>query len=83
MRLLKSAASTAQESLDDRLAKARSVLDELSLLTASGERIADRFERAAGDRSRAGAAPSVLASRLDALKPQRGDTRAAIAGHVR
>ena len=83
MRHLKSAASTAQESLDDRLAKARGVLDELSLLTASGERIAERFEKAATDRSRPGASPSVLANRLDALKPQRTETRPAIAGHVR
>ncbi|HWU25821.1 MAG TPA: DUF6468 domain-containing protein [Rhizomicrobium sp.] len=81
MRLLKSAASTAQESLDERLAKTRNVLDELSLLTASGERIADRIEKGSSERNRAAGTPGVLASRLDALKPGRADGR--LAGQVR
>jgi len=46
MRALKSSAAEAAETLDARLAKARTTIDELSLLTASGERIAERFDRA-------------------------------------
>jgi phage shock protein A len=46
MRALKATASGAAETLDERLARARSTIDELSLLTASGERIAERFDRA-------------------------------------
>ena len=71
MRMLKSAASGAGEALDERLSRARSLSDELALLTNSGERIAQRIERGAvRRRSRARArTPSVLANRLDALKP--------------
>ncbi len=46
MRALKATASGAAETLDERLARARSIIDELSLLTASGDRIAERFDRA-------------------------------------
>jgi hypothetical protein len=46
LQLLKAAANGAAETLDTRLANARSMIDELSLLTASGERIAGRFEQA-------------------------------------
>jgi hypothetical protein len=45
LRALKSAAGEAAVTLDDRLKRARLHIDELSLLTASGERIADRIER--------------------------------------
>ena len=45
MRMLKVAASSAAENLDERMSRARGIIDELSLLTASGERIADRIER--------------------------------------
>src|SRR5208282_1859480 len=45
MRLLKTAAASAAETLDERVARARAVIDELSLLTTSGERIATRIER--------------------------------------
>jgi hypothetical protein len=41
------AAGEAAETLDDRLKRARALSDELSLLTNSGERIAQRFDRAA------------------------------------
>ena len=44
MRLLKSAASGAAQALDERVGSARSLIDELSFLTASGERIAQRIE---------------------------------------
>jgi len=71
LRALKSAASGAAETLDERLRRARLLADELALLTASGERIAERFEGAAKP-----AAPSHLPSgsvmhRLDALKAVR------------
>jgi ABC-type transporter Mla subunit MlaD len=51
MRALKATASGAADTLDERLARARSIIDELSLLTASGERIAERFDRSADARS--------------------------------
>jgi len=75
VRALKAAATGAAETLDDRLAKARSTIDELSLLTASGERIAERFDRAVSPQSRP-QPPSELPSgsimkRLDALRAVR------------
>ena len=74
MRALKATASGAADTLDERLARARSVIDELSLLTASGERIAERFDRASDNRS--ARAESNLPSgsvmkRLDALRTVR------------
>ena len=45
MRMLKSAASGAVELLDEKVTTARAAIDELSLLAASGERIAARMER--------------------------------------
>jgi ABC-type transporter Mla subunit MlaD len=81
MRALKATASGAAETLDERLARSRSVIDELSLLTASGERIAERFDRAsdASAASRAPAAASAngnlpsgsIMKRLDALRAVR------------
>ena len=47
LRALKSAAGEAAHTLDDRLKRARLHIDELSVLTASGERIAQRMEGAA------------------------------------
>ena len=44
LRALKSAAGEAAQTLDERLKRARLHIDELSLLTASGERIAQRME---------------------------------------
>lgn len=46
IRALKSAAGEAAETLDERLKRARALSDELSLITNSGERIAQRFDRA-------------------------------------
>ena len=74
LRALKSAASSAAETLDERLRRARLLADELALLTASGERIAERFEGSAKPAERG--APSHLPSgsvmhRLDALKAVR------------
>jgi len=47
LRALKSAAGEAAQTLDERLKRARLHIDELSLLTASGERIAQRMEASA------------------------------------
>ena len=47
LRALKSAAGEASQTLDDRLKRARLHIDELSVLTASGERIAQRMEASA------------------------------------
>lgn len=45
IRMLKTAAATAGENLDQRVTRGQSLVDELSLLLASGERIAGRIER--------------------------------------
>jgi hypothetical protein len=50
LRALKSAAGEAAQTLDERLKRARLHIDELSVLTASGERIALRMECAATPR---------------------------------
>ena len=79
MRALKATASGAAETLDDRLARARTTIDELSLLTASGERIAERFDRAATQQAatRAPVKPNSnlpsgsIMGRLDALRAVR------------
>jgi hypothetical protein len=47
LRALKTAAGEAAATLDERLKRARLHIDELSLLTASGERIASRMEACA------------------------------------
>jgi len=67
MRTLKSAAAGAAETLDARLESARAMIDELSLMTASGERIAQRI---AGGSPAKTMLPASLLGRLDALKPQ-------------
>jgi Domain of unknown function (DUF6468) len=71
LRALKSAAGEAAVTLDERLKRARLHIDELSVLAASGERIADRIER--GAINRAPAPDSNLPSqsimgRLDAMR---------------
>ncbi|HEY1612129.1 MAG TPA: DUF6468 domain-containing protein [Rhizomicrobium sp.] len=74
MRLLKSAAEEAAEALESRLTRARGLIDELSLVNASGERLAARFEKAISPASARAEPPGsrVLANRLNALKPQSG-----------
>jgi hypothetical protein len=47
LRALKAAAGEAAQTLDERLKRARLHIDELSVLTVSGERIAQRMETAA------------------------------------
>ena len=49
LRALKSAAGEAAHTLDERLKRARLHIDELSVLTTSGERIAQRMEGAAAN----------------------------------
>jgi hypothetical protein len=48
LRALKAAAGEAAQTLDERLKRARLHIDELSVLTASGDRIATRMENASG-----------------------------------
>ena len=48
LRALKAAANEAAGTLDERLKRARLHIDELGVLTTSGERIASRMEMAAG-----------------------------------
>jgi hypothetical protein len=62
MRMLKVAAHTASENLDERMGRGRSIIDELSLLVASGERIAERIEHGLPARPQA---------RLDGLRSVR------------
>jgi hypothetical protein len=70
MRALKESAAAAAETLDDRLSRARGMADELSVLTASGERIAERIvgQRGGAMPSERTMRPAILANRLDALK---------------
>ncbi|HEY4077543.1 MAG TPA: DUF6468 domain-containing protein [Rhizomicrobium sp.] len=62
LRALKSAAGEAAHTLDERLKRARLHIDELSVLTTSGERIATRMEGAA-------AAPRVAREIVDMPLP--------------
>jgi len=73
MRTLKHAAAGAAETLDARLESARAMIDELSLMTASGERIAERIAQgpvAKGSPAKNPMLPASLLGRLDALRPQ-------------
>ena len=61
LRALKAAAGESAATLDERLKRARLHIDELSVLTVSGERIAQRMESAAAQRgSMEGAAKNGL-----------------------
>ncbi|HEY1707395.1 MAG TPA: DUF6468 domain-containing protein [Rhizomicrobium sp.] len=69
VRALKASAADAGEQLDDRLSKARALADELALITASGERIAERFDRAPAPKM---AMPAgAMNHRLEALRAVR------------
>ena len=72
MRMLKSTATGAAEALDERISRGRSIADELSILTASGDRIAERMsERSSAPRTNNVAQmPASLSARMEALKPQ-------------
>ena len=69
MRMLKSVAAGAAEALDERIARGRGLADELSLITASGERIAERMDRGAPSAKSVIPMPAALNARLEALKP--------------
>jgi len=73
IRALKATTAGAAETLDERLARARTTIDELSLLTASGERIAERFDRATDSSAmtRSNLPSSNIMKRLDALRAVR------------
>jgi hypothetical protein len=77
---LRATAHDASSSLDERLGLARKLIDELSVLTTSGERIAERFDRgfdrASEQRPRIVRSAPVhpgggIMSRLDAVKVAR------------
>lgn len=73
LRALKSAAGEAAQTLDARLKRARLHIDELQVLTASGERIADRIERGVTTIPRApiadlGLPSSSVMNRLDSAR---------------
>jgi hypothetical protein len=62
LRALKVAAGEAAQTLDERLKRARLHIDELSVITASGERIAQRLEGGVERPARAAHADSSLPS---------------------
>ena len=70
MRMLKAAASGAVEQLDEKVGAARAAIDELAVLTTSGDRIATRIERSLDAQ---GSAQSVVlpaaADRLAGMRP--------------
>jgi hypothetical protein len=71
LRALKAAAGEAADTLDGRLTRGRALADELALLTSSGERIAQRFDRVP-ERAQPSNLPSgSVMHRLDALKAVR------------
>jgi hypothetical protein len=73
MRMLKSTAAGAADALDERIARGRGLADELSILTASGDRIAERMadrSTAAPRANNVSPMPASLAARMEALKPQ-------------
>lgn len=71
LRALKAAAGEAAETLDDRLRRARAVADELSVLSASGERIAQRFDRAVPQKPTEQLPSGNVMRRLESLKAVR------------
>jgi len=71
LRALKSAAAQAAETLDDRLRRGRALADELSLMTSSGERIAERFDRATKPATQSNLPSGSVMHRLEALKAVR------------
>ncbi len=72
---LKAASEGAARTLDGRTKHARALADELALITASGERIAERFDRVAPAARAAGRPDGGLTAgardRLDALRAVR------------
>lgn len=80
LRAMQTAAGTVGEQLDKKVASARAAIDELGLVTASAERIAQRMERTIDNRSIARTPPTQtnthlpsgsIMGRLDALRAAR------------
>jgi hypothetical protein len=80
LRALQAHAGTIGETLDKKIASARAAIDELSLVAASGERIAQRMERTVDAHSAvrgparplaAGLPSGSVMGRLDALRAAR------------
>ncbi|HEX3811026.1 MAG TPA: DUF6468 domain-containing protein [Rhizomicrobium sp.] len=73
MRALKAAAAGAAETLDGRIARGRALADELSLVTASGDRIAERIAQGAmvTPKNVANLPSGSVMGRLDALRSVR------------
>ena len=81
LRAMQAAAGTVGEELDKKVASARAAIDELGLVNASGERIAQRIERTVDNRAAARTpAPrqannhlpsGSIMNRLDALRAAR------------
>lgn len=71
LRALKIASGEAAATLDERLKRARLHIDELSVLSASGERIANRIECAVTQRGG-----------IECAATQRGDTKTAATSRV-
>jgi Domain of unknown function (DUF6468) len=69
MRTLRATADDAGKNLQEQIGKARGMIDELSLLNVSGERIAQRIVGSAQTTPNT-MMPAALANRLDALRPR-------------
>lgn len=71
MRTLRATADDAGKNLQEQITKARAMIDELSLLNVSGDRIAQRIVGGAQATNTSNTIlPTALASRLDALRPR-------------
>ncbi|HEY1837268.1 MAG TPA: DUF6468 domain-containing protein [Rhizomicrobium sp.] len=70
MRTLRATADDAGKLLQEQIGKARGMIDELSLLNVSGERIAQRIVGGAQAKPSANTLPTALTNRLDALRPR-------------
>jgi Flp pilus assembly protein TadB len=75
MRALKAAANETSATLDEKLTRATALIDELSVITSSGERIAERITNGAVQKPsapRGNALPSgSVMGRLDSLRAVR------------
>jgi hypothetical protein len=73
MRALKAAAGDAATSLDEKLTRAHTLIDELTVITSAGERIAERITNTATAKpARSNTLPSgSVMGRLDALRAVR------------
>ena len=69
LRALQAAAGTVGESLDRKVASARAAIDELSLVSASGERIAQRMERTVDTSAAVRGAPRTASAHLPSQLP--------------